>query len=542
MGQVIAAFTVLSFLSRAFRAYRNLPIIGVFNASAVRLIAHAVRGGGPANVSISLALELLRDGCSVPGRRATAEVSGNTYTAWYDRPISWSNGLAMVTRGEDDDPVEWIAEAWDGARWVAVAASGMLLWPLDVDGERELYPRLQSAPVKGWTVVDLRAPAAWIGPALLCPFLNSLTTTACLFAALIGREHLARPILALTFAQNMVVYCSLGLLSAWLGQQREAVVSAVIAVTPALMTWILCKREQYSLAIILVPYIQVNLLRSFVRNTIFLDSSPAVVVRKTISPSPGVLQSVLIHFYPWIIAGASSIIRRFRAIRRARGLLAKDRARYDIAWAAELTRPSAATNLSRIVATTSRMAALASPAMSRQLNRQSRLKPRRLGCRLFGTSAQPREQAMVSAAGSQLAALEAPFGDYGLPATLDLGRPVDSLDQLYAAAAAIQPVLQAKVWMWAASSNGLLPAAGARGEYIAAKICGDGRSCVRWAGLKSVERAVEKIVRVYRQVISCHFYRQRRAESSVYYSHNSTVQVCPLVCCYVPGNVCGNLQ
>ncbi len=65
---------------------------------------------------------------------------------------------------------------------------------------------------------------------------------------------------------------------------------------------------------------------------------------------------------------------------------------------------------------------------------------------------------------------------------MDPGRPVDSLDQLFAAAAAAHPLLLERARAWAAASGGRFPAG-------------------RGAGLKSVERAVEKIVRVYRQVV-----------------------------------------
>jgi hypothetical protein len=65
----------------------------------------------------------------------------------------------------------------------------------------------------------------------------------------------------------------------------------------------------------------------------------------------------------------------------------------------------------------------------------------------------------------------------------------------------LDPILRAKVYSWASSSGGFLPAAGRSGDYVAAE-CGGDSEKVQWAQLKSVERAVEKVVRVYSKVFA----------------------------------------
>ncbi len=128
VGLVLGLAVALSLLSRSLRAAHTLPRLGAFNASALRLTAHALRGGGGPDLR-GLRLELLRDGCPVAGRRAGGVADGATYTAWYDG-VRAANGLTFAAgAGAGADPVEWTAEAWDGGRWAAVAASGMLLWP-----------------------------------------------------------------------------------------------------------------------------------------------------------------------------------------------------------------------------------------------------------------------------------------------------------------------------------------------------------------------------------------------------------------------------
>ena len=62
-------------------------------------------------------------------------------------------------------------------------------------------------------------------------------------------------------------------------------------------------------------------------------------------------------------------------------------------------------------------------------------------------------------------------------------------------AACLDPILRAKVRSWAVASGGRLPAAYESGGYVGAEGWDAGRA--KWAQLKSVERAVEKVVRVY---------------------------------------------
>ena len=98
------------------------------------------------------------------------------------------------------------------------------------------------------------------------------------------------------------------------------------------------------------------------------------------------------------------------------------------------------------------------------------------------------------------------------------GTRVDSLDQLYFQAHCLHPILLDKVKKWAIASSGLFPVrsesedsdhsrAGVnyikwteieRDPSIASRVC--------WAKVKSVERAIEKIVRTYKHVSTLYFF------------------------------------
>ena len=101
-----------------------------------------------------------------------------------------------------------------------------------------------------------------------------------------------------------------------------------------------------------------------------------------------------------------------------------------------------------------------------------------------------------------------------LPGVPDAGcrsdlAPVDSLDQLFVQAAVMEPILIDKVRRWAAASRGRLPRRlGQASARYEARAGGDaGRDAEEAPGLqlsavKSVQRAVEKVVRSYDQDVS----------------------------------------
>jgi hypothetical protein len=96
---------------------------------------------------------------------------------------------------------------------------------------------------------------------------------------------------------------------------------------------------------------------------------------------------------------------------------------------------------------------------------------------------------------------------------VDDGRRVGSLDQLYVQALCLHPILLRKTRAWAAASAGSFAARGsAPGDQVGLATTGGGGGGeefgreaealvqVRFAGIKSVSRAVEKAVRSYAQV------------------------------------------
>ncbi len=341
--------------------------------------------------------------------------------------------------------------------------------------------------------VDLRPTGPWLVQALVSPAVNGATVLGSLAAAAAGREGLVRPAMVALFSTNAVAYCACAAWGLWRGRGRDAVVSAATAATPVLMAWVLLRRERYALVILFVPFFQQGLARTLARLAAFQSAASLLGAADGGEGEGGgaaaAAAAAVLYFHVWLLAGAGFLWLRRRDLHRARALLGPDRARYDAAWAAERARPGATAALEGIAAAAAALAARAAAAAPpRQLNRRS-TGPR---CPSICPPAPPRSGqgglcGGVDVARASLLQGMSSFqgiGDCGagVPGTVDPGRPVDSLDQLYAAAAAAHPLLLGRVRAWAAASGGRFPGGGAG------------------AGLKSVERAVEKIVRVYQKV------------------------------------------
>ena len=95
------------------------------------------------------------------------------------------------------------------------------------------------------------------------------------------------------------------------------------------------------------------------------------------------------------------------------------------------------------------------------------------------------------------------LGGGGIPATTDYVQGASSLDQMYVQAELLNPVLLERVKEWALMSSGCFPVLQPKDQgvsYVRWSISLDSKTQIRWGKLKSVARAVEKLVRSYDQV------------------------------------------
>ena len=87
-----------------------------------------------------------------------------------------------------------------------------------------------------------------------------------------------------------------------------------------------------------------------------------------------------------------------------------------------------------------------------------------------------------------------------LPGSLDYNNPIKSLDQLFVQASCLHPILLKKVKTWAKASGGCFLCRGSPCFIKISDLPENSLLSVKWAKLKSMSRAVEKVYRIYGKV------------------------------------------
>lgn len=235
-----------------------------------------------------------------------------------------------------------------------------------------------------------------------------------------------------------------------------------------------------------------------------------------------------------------------QSLRRARRLVLADQAAYEATWATTLQDPEERAAINRLERL-ERSLNFTLEIPARQLNRIRRSEAdsqtiHRVGSASSNSSSSSRlvrtssisplnkaSTALRSFARSMSSLLDQPHRDrpawadlvdYKNMEAVDPKRPATCLGQLYCQATALSPILIKKVQDWAAATGGYFMAAGAgsppvfvRWEDVREDEFRTGGR-VRWASLKSLQRAIEKANRSYgkvRSVLVRHLYMHLRS-------------------------------
>ncbi len=206
---------------------------------------------------------------------------------------------------------------------------------------------------------------------------------------------------------------------------------------------------------------------------------------------------------PTALIAAAILALRHLALSRARRLVIADSASYNELWRTVVASNGAADALTEL---TRRVASLTA-ACACQCN----------GARIWQCN---RALRPPCSSGAPVPGRAQWGEECGVEGTVDAGRPVDSLDQLFAQAAVLHPILLAKVRAWAAASRGGFPVHGGEGFIIEANSTmrawsedssesaySEGSEATqlpnqglpKFARVKTVARSVEKLVRAYGQ-------------------------------------------
>ena len=478
----------------------------------------------PLAASAVVRFGLLRDDCvvsSVVGAGAELRTAGRDSAA---------NGYHFALAGDAPTsavPVSWALEASDDGgsswrpssrcEWLTVKASadngstwttvgGQSSWLADcADGGVRLGPAAAGALVPGALVrVDFRQGEefTWLAIGFAAVPLGWLCA---LLAAALGRVHLFRPMLVVTLAAWSV--WSLGWqAAAWAGGaggRRGLYLWVMWGTVPAV--WSAVGFQLLERRLVLVFLVDGLLfLAGFV--VLFADFYNSSLLGAFSAALPcGMSLSLGVYL---TLSGVVFYWLRWRVLRRALRLVRTDKQHYDTFWADVLRA-----QMPDCLALREKAQAIAAHLLA----------------------APPQQTTRSHRAGSSRSPLAAPLGGFrageqivwankrhlywswhGLksivastPAASAQAQlyPLFSLDQLFVQAICTRPILLRKVQQWAAASNGMFPchSLGKGGPARFAPFSGDtedlaegaGFDMFKWCRLKSVPRAVEKVIRAY---------------------------------------------
>jgi hypothetical protein len=490
------AFQVLFILLAGFFAYRAAASYeaeqrnGRFTASAVRFRALETRAGlavgvgeiAPASIG---SFGLLWSGCRVEGGRRT-EAQDGLVTLAFDDPVQ-ANGYYFVTSNGTAamDPVRWVVEAAVGnGSWVSVGAG---VWAMTSAGVAYPYPELAypTPTARGETVwMDQRY--SW--PLALQVSIGGIEWAIGFFVSTVmgRRGHISGPLvtfISCAFLDTVVaVVSAVGFRT--LGDWRYEAQAWLLLWPQAVFLVGLLWFESHIIEVLAIYSASIYATTIIIVRVIYGGTIAQALV-DGLAPGPAmactILDLVVVAF-------------RWRALRRARLLVEVDQGRYSHAWTLVQQAPGAAAwirELKDLVAEVSARCPHASIRQEVHLLHQPM-------SQVVVVSSESSYQPQHDAAQAPVPAAERPW----LKVDVSEGSPVTSLDQLYVQAVCLYPVLLRKVQAWAAAAEGQNQILR---SHSAPPMDSDFESPlveVRYAGIKSVARAVEKSVRSYARVRS----------------------------------------
>ena len=424
---------------------------------------------------------LLLDGCQMAGGRRSAMTDGQVTVA-FDEPVQ-ANGYYFVTSDGDmaADPVRWVVEAAAAGNdsWVAVGAG---VWAMTSAGIPYPYPELSyPTPAARSEIVWMDQRYSW--PQSLLVSVGGIEwAIGLLISVIMGRIGLSEVpramFIACTFldtAAAIVTAVGFHLLGDWRNEMQS---------------WLLLWSQ--SVLFFGILWFEAHIVRVFAVYAVSLYCTALIIVKVIYS---GTMSSALVGglspgpVTACVLLDAVIIYFRWRALRRARLLVEVDQGRYSHAWALVQQAPGAAAWIRELRDLVSVLSARCPENAPNQALRLTRTEL-------------PVDKSVDSPSRPNDALAQMPLTEGArAAAVVDVGSVRDgmlvmSLDQLYVQAVCLYPVLLRKVQEWATAAEG-------DHEVLRAhSIPGDDLPMVqvKFAGIKSVSRAVEKCIRAYSRV------------------------------------------
>ena len=496
----IAAAAFIVFLSDS--SFSSIERNGNYPSGTVRLRILELRDGGLPSGAQILEAGVLLDGCR---RLNPARSTANTMSLGIDGNITLgatpANGYFLVISCGDQaaDPVRWVVEVTsdNGSSWLSVGAS---VWRPSDDGSQILFPWLrfntltsmsncsQVSPQTGASILaDARPSISWMLGSLGDKLGYAFFFFSFFLAGVLGHagwmKGLWIGVLSSDLCFTIADIITITLVEQWFW--RDAVIALLNAA--GLIPLIIGSAfyEKYLISMLLAFGVYMIIVNVLPASIIFQDDWLQVLQGQLLS-----LNTITVVFC------VGALVSRHRALLRARSLILIDLKRYEAVWNEVCAAPGAETSLYRVNEEVKML------LLGDHQQQGTRVKG-------FAVQVAPEiswvyQQHQITKSAHSTPNLDA--GSRRGSAVQETLQEVSSLDQLFVQAKLLDPILRSKVLDWALVSKGCFPSnSHSQGNGNTYVCCTEGpmeNTPIRWARLKSVERAVEKLVRAYGQVMT----------------------------------------
>ena len=471
----------------AFRLRNTLAVLSkskTFAADAVRLRILEVRGGAKFPVSDAkiATFGLLQGGCRSVKKNFELGDGKHSGAGVYQlsAPGVRADGYFFDTAQIYPKliPARWVVESLNMENsWVIVGASA---WRLLANGQADVHSQLQYtfpywssefADVGTLSVAaDMRPDNHWIVMNVVLPVVSGIGTLSCAVAGFAGRFEEYRFTFKCFYCAVSLVWTAAAGSCHWTTGWREVVIAwmkAFVRIIPTIMIVL----DHTSVIQFMVPLGLGDIMVVFISEALFYKMQWQVVLQVVCTCGLGWMHALF---------GLSMLYFRRQAVAGAHSVILNDKLCYDEIWA-KLCEQEDIFNLKNFVKRIADMQDQSCHPRQFIYQKQNLLAKRRL---------------------SMSSSLRVKFGQSMLGGFFgtSCGMPIVCLNQLYVQAQFLQPILLSKVKSWALHSRGCFPLRCEDGFLRYSDVLSCSGQEIKWASLKSANRAVEKLVRVYRQV------------------------------------------
>ncbi len=410
---------------------------------------------------------LLLDGCNVDGGLFSLIDNGSVLCK-YKNTVQ-ANGYYFTTSNPSEQdtlvPVRWVVKAQTGGNninrsWIQVAASG---WQYGSLGETIPLSQLAyELPIFRGKKIVVDNQQIW--PAIISATSGGIEwaigLSCCIIMARLGWLSFVRVCFLCCSCFDIIAAMASTIGFYLFGFNRAAAENGLILWLQLTFAAGIYWFEAQVVYVFMVYGLQFWLITTI--KDLFIYQMPWSAIVLDLFPSIGTVT---------VLFGACILLFRRKALSRARQLVLSDMKRYNAAWASVQDAEGASEMLNELEQVVS----------SVSLHVKGSDVPRQFNC-----------------AQGQLSATKA---------ALQCTCPVKSLDQLFVQAMCIHPILLHKAKAWAAKSNGCFPAVVkvnetcTQKEFVTLETAeSNSNISIKFAKIKSVTRALEKLGRSYRQV------------------------------------------